>query len=148
MSSGMFSMEVAANRKPNFPTSPKLGEHVRYWQAVEWKSIFSVLQWSQKWEQIFFLVSVSLSFRRVWISLPIRSFWKPRHFLNLFYSIIHLILSYPLLTPTTFQNKERKFSLQVGGKDTRTNQELDATETKQFWSKIWKRKTITEIVKE
>ena len=36
----------------------------------------------------------------------------------------------------TFQNNERKFNQQLGGSDTKTYQQLDAKETKRFWTKI------------
>ena len=39
-----------------------------------------------------------------------------------------------------FQNDERKFYLQVGGECMITNQQPDAKEAKQFWSKIWEQK--------
>ena len=37
----------------------------------------------------------------------------------------------------TFQNNERKFYPQVGGKITKINPQLNSSEAKQFWSKIW-----------
>ena len=39
----------------------------------------------------------------------------------------------------TFLNNKRKFYL-VGGEYTKTNQEPDAKEAKQLWSKIWEQK--------
>ena len=36
-----------------------------------------------------------------------------------------------------FQNNERKFLQKVGGDGTKTYQQPDAREAKQFWSKIW-----------
>ena len=44
----------------------------------------------------------------------------------------------------TFQKNERKFYLGVGGECSRTCQQMDEKEAKQFWSKIWERKNITE----
>ena len=40
----------------------------------------------------------------------------------------------------TIENKEKYFYCQVGGEYTRTAQQPDAKEAKQFWSKIWKQK--------
>ena len=40
----------------------------------------------------------------------------------------------------TFQSNERKFYQQLGGHDTKTYQQPDATETEQFWTKIWQPK--------
>ena len=40
----------------------------------------------------------------------------------------------------TFQNHEKKFFQQGGGECTKTYQQLNDKETKQFWSKIWERK--------
>ena len=39
-----------------------------------------------------------------------------------------------------FQNNERKFYEQVGGESITENEQLDAKETKHFWSKIRKEK--------
>ena len=39
-----------------------------------------------------------------------------------------------------FQNNERKFDQQDAGECRGTNQQLDAREAKQFWSKIWEQK--------
>ena len=49
----------------------------------------------------------------------------------------------------TFQNNERKFYPQLGGSDTKTNQQPDANETERFWTKIWepkKKKKITKML--
>ena len=39
----------------------------------------------------------------------------------------------------TFQNNKKK---KIGGECTSTNQQLDAKETKKFWSKIWEQKEL------
>ena len=46
----------------------------------------------------------------------------------------------------TFQNNERKFYQQLGGDGTKTYQQLDAKETKRFWTKIWQPKNTTKSV--
>ena len=40
----------------------------------------------------------------------------------------------------TLQNNERKFYQQLGGDDTKTYQQPDATETERFWIRIWQQK--------
>ena len=44
----------------------------------------------------------------------------------------------------TFQNNERKFYQQLGGKWAKTYQQPDAIEARRFWSKIWERKDVNK----
>ena len=44
----------------------------------------------------------------------------------------------------TFQNNERKFYQQLGGRNTKTYQQPDAKETERFWAKIWEPKKHNE----
>ena len=122
----VFFNEGRCYRRCNLLPSLRLGEHVRYLLATEWKRVLSVLRWRQKWVQILLWCQLVLSFRHVQILLPVRSFWELLSFLNLFSFFLFLFINLHTLVPTeisrimrtertTLANWDTQLSFALGG---------------------------------